>query len=224
MSMTSSDLLIGKQERGVSPDFTKQMAMDALKFVEGDIGHSLAVDVGGGSGDLARKLVHHFDQVALLDFNADSAGSDLSQIKPVQCDLNNAWPLADGTCDFAFATEVIEHVENPRHFFREMSRIVKGGGYIFVTTPNLHSLFSKLTFVLRGQHRYFQDASYPAHITALCLVDLKRIGQELSLSEKLVLWSGKDRIPIFGWKFPLNGSFFSVSVGVLYKKERTRER
>ena len=81
--------------------------------------------------------------------------------EPVQADLNSDWPIPTHYVDFGFALEVIEHVENPRHFFRQMKRITKPGGHIFITTPNNHSLSSKLTFLLRGQHRYFQEASYP---------------------------------------------------------------
>jgi len=210
--------LIGMQELGVSPDFTKKMALSALNDTSPGSEMKVAADIGGGEGVLSRAIASRFEEVKLLDYNASSLDTVNSKISRIQCDLNSEWPLPEDSVDFAFAIEVIEHIENPRHFLREMNRIVRKGGYIFVTTPNLHSLTSMLTFAIRGQHRYFQDASYPAHITALCQVDLERIGNECKLTKQKVYWSGNDRIPFINACFPLGGRFFSTSIGVLFKK------
>ena len=53
--------------------------------------------------------------------------------------------------------ETIEHLENPRAFVRLLTRLARPGGWVIVTTPNQHSLLSKGTFLLRGQHVHFQD-------------------------------------------------------------------
>jgi len=210
--------LVGMQELGVSPDFTKKMALSALSDVSTESDMRVAADIGGGEGVLALALASQFQEIKLLDYNASSLHTINPKISPIQCDLNEKWPLPNDVVDFAFAIEVIEHVENPRHFLREMNRIVRKGGYVFVTTPNLHSLTSILTFTVKGQHRYFQDASYPAHITALCEVDLERIGKECKLTKQKVYWSGNDRMPFIGGLFPLGGKLFSTSIGMLYKK------
>ena len=85
--------------------------------------------------------------------------------------------LADGSADLVCAVEVIEHLENPRAFVRELVRLAKPGGFVIVTTPNQLSLLSKLTFILKNQFNAFQEAPglYPAHITALLEIDLIRI-------------------------------------------------
>lgn len=48
--------------------------------------------------------------------------------------LNKDLPFEDGTFDGALAMEVIEHLENPFHFLREMFRVTKH--WIVVTTPD----------------------------------------------------------------------------------------
>jgi len=93
------------------------------------------------------------------------------------------------------AVEVIEHLENPRDFLRKLVRLAKPRGWIIVTTPNQLSILSLLTLVFKQRFQAFQDVQYPAHITALLEVDLRRIAQECGLTEIAIEYSGSGRIP-----------------------------
>ncbi len=216
--MLQSRMLIGKQEKGVSPDHTKEMAMNAIRLVPETSPRRLALDVGGGEGALARMLMETFTSVTLLDYNANDRVDLPPRISAKQCDLNLAWPIEDDTVDFAFSLEVIEHIENPRHFVREMARLVRPGGYVFITTPNIHNLWSIMAFALRGQHRYFQDSSYPAHITPLARIDLHRIGSEAGLIVQGELWGGRDPAPFTNIRLPSFIHQLSSTIGILYRK------
>lgn len=46
-------------------------------------------------------------------------------------------PLEDGSVEFIFALEVVEHLVSPSHLFAEAFRICAPGGYLLVTTPNV---------------------------------------------------------------------------------------
>lgn len=46
-------------------------------------------------------------------------------------------PLADGSVDIVFATEIIEHLLNPIPMLEEAYRILKPGGVAVVTSPNI---------------------------------------------------------------------------------------
>jgi 2-polyprenyl-3-methyl-5-hydroxy-6-metoxy-1,4-benzoquinol methylase len=53
------------------------------------------------------------------------------------------FPFDDGTFDFVLAAEIIEHLPNdPMFMMHETNRILKAGGRLFLTTPNITSLRS----------------------------------------------------------------------------------
>ncbi len=88
---------------------------------------------------------------------------------------------------------------------RELKRITRPSGHIFVTTPNNHALSSKLTFLMRGQHRQFQAPFYPAHVSPLLKCDLERMATDLNLSIVNWLYSNNDVIPALGIPIHLPG-------------------
>lgn len=215
--MNQTQIECGVQTEGSSPDYVKQMAWRAVAKAIGSGKVQVAADVGGGRGDWAIQLKEVASRVFLLDYAPPQSSHDF--ISAIQANLNEPWPLEDASVDFLFALELVEHLENPRHFFREVARTTKPGGYAFVSTPNNHSLSSKLTFLLRGQHRLFQESSYPAHITPLLIVDFQRITAEVGLSIEDVYFSDYDLIPKLHWRIPFfKGRLFSDSVGMLLRR------
>jgi len=209
---------VGVQTNGSSPSYTKRMAVDAVHDVLGDDSLGVVTDVGGGQGELARLLAPRATKVFLLDYAPPNASELPANVEARQADLNKAWPLEDNSVDLAVSTEVIEHCENPRHFFREIYRVIRPGGYAFITTPNNHSIASKLTFLLRGEHRFFQDPSYPAHITPILRCDFKRMAAENGLRISGWYFSNTDTVPRLHWRFHMPGVLFSDVIGVLVQK------
>ncbi|MBL0928076.1 MAG: class I SAM-dependent methyltransferase [Phycisphaerales bacterium] len=67
-------------------------------------------------------------------------------------DLNRPLAYPDASFDVVYSTEVIEHVESHRNFVTEACRVLKPGGWLVLTTPNLHRILSRLHFFLSGHH------------------------------------------------------------------------
>ncbi|HET7231350.1 MAG TPA: methyltransferase domain-containing protein [Longimicrobium sp.] len=159
------------------------------------------LDVGCGSGKLWPHLRHHFSRYVGVDavrYDGFPADGDF-----VAADLDaGAVPLPDASADAVAAVETIEHLENPRAFMRTLARLARPGGWVFVTTPNQLSLLSRATLLARGEHNAFRDASYPAHITALLEVDLRRIAAECGLVDVAVRYSGSGRLVLTGAHYP----------------------
>jgi SAM-dependent methyltransferase len=135
----------------------------------------------------------------------------------VEVDLNQpSYPLGPGEADAVLAVEVIEHLENPRAFVRELVRLVRPGGCIVITTPNQLSLLSKLTLLTKNQFNAFQEAPglYPTHITALLETDLRHIAQECGLVDIDVSFTNEGRVPFSSRRWPswLGGRRFSDNI------------
>jgi SAM-dependent methyltransferase len=161
------------------------------------------VDVGCGRGEffsLVRGRVGRYVGVDVVRHPGYPA-----ELTLVEVDLDRGHvPLDDACADAVVCAETIEHVENPRALMRELVRLARPGGWVFVTTPNQLSAASLLCLVARGQFQYFQEAPglYPAHITALLEVDLRRIASECGLSELDVMYSAAGRVPFSTRSWP----------------------
>ncbi len=67
----------------------------------------------------------------------------------MKCDIHfapgNAFELDfNELFDGVIVTEIIEHVAHPDEFLAKVSRLIKPGGYIFMSTPNGAYFFNKL--------------------------------------------------------------------------------
>jgi 2-polyprenyl-3-methyl-5-hydroxy-6-metoxy-1,4-benzoquinol methylase len=134
-------------------------------------------------------------------------------------DLNGAFPCEDSEFDAAVCLEVIEHLENPRHVFREIFRILKPGGRCLVTTPNNVSIASKLCLILRDRFQQFQDHHYPSHITPLLPVDLERMARESGLSVDGIVYTEEARIPFTMRNWPFKtGKRFADCVAIAARR------
>ena len=83
-------------------------------------------------------------------------------------DLSQSLPWPDGFFDAALSVEGIEHLENRHGYVRELARVLKPGGTLVLTTPNIVSLRSRVRF--RGSGFFHQDprplreaARHPLH-------------------------------------------------------------
>ncbi|HET7694610.1 MAG TPA: class I SAM-dependent methyltransferase [Vicinamibacterales bacterium] len=158
-------------------------------------------DVGCGTGDLAREMGGSFESIVGIDaVRYDGLPPDVTFVR---ADLDaERLPLDDASVDVAVAVEVIEHLENPRAFVRELARITKPGGWVALTTPNQLSALSLLTLIVKGRFSAFQERDYPAHRTALLEIDLRRIAAECGLGEVAVAYSRRGRLPLTRFHYP----------------------
>lgn len=173
----------------------------ALRLLVDRGASGILADIGCGTGQLWRAARSRFARCIGVD--AVRYDGLPAEVDFVAADLDaGRLPIPDGTVDVAAALEVIEHLENPRAFVRELARITRPGGWIAVTTPNQLSALSLLTLVVKGRFSAFQDSEYPAHRTALLEIDLRRIAAECQLGDVVVDYTRQGRLPLTGRHYP----------------------
>jgi glycosyltransferase involved in cell wall biosynthesis/2-polyprenyl-3-methyl-5-hydroxy-6-metoxy-1,4-benzoquinol methylase len=183
------------------------------------------VDLGCGGGDVARQLSGTYRDYVGCDVVRYDGFPESDSIRFRAVDLNvTPYPLDSASTDVVVSVETIEHLENPRALVREMARIVRPGGWVVLTTPNQLSLVSKASLVGRNQFHAFQQAPglYPAHITALVELDLRRIAGECGLVDVDVHYTDHGRVPFTTTHWPrrlgMKGQMFSDNVVLIARR------
>lgn len=119
-----------------------------------DIRNGKILDVGGGTGKHLRlfDLSERGNSLFLVDFSKEAvARARLSGIDAQMCDLESQLlPFADDQFDLVLAQEIVEHLSDCRHLLREAKRVLRNGGYLYLTTPNLAGLIDRV-FLVRGK-------------------------------------------------------------------------
>jgi SAM-dependent methyltransferase len=106
------------------------------------------LDAPCGSGALAAALAERGFAAVGADLDTEAAailGPAFSKVN-----LNDSLPWKERTFDAVFSTEGIEHLENRFSFLREVCRILKPGGILLLTTPNITALRSRVRFFGSG--------------------------------------------------------------------------
>lgn len=67
--------------------------------------------------------------------------------------LQQPLPFDSATFDLVLLIEVLEHLESHFNIIAEAGRVLKPGGFLMFTTPNIFRLHSRLQFFLTGKHK-----------------------------------------------------------------------
>lgn len=116
---------------------------------------------GAGQGSLEYKLIARgvpAENIRAVDCAPEQYKLDSVEVS--YCDLNGSVPFEPETFHIVFATEVIEHLNDPHNLIDEAWRVLAPGGMLFLTTPNVHSLMQKIRFLFSDKLAYFHECDY----------------------------------------------------------------
>jgi SAM-dependent methyltransferase len=131
------------------------------------------LDCPAGSGKLAEKLRSMGAEV----FELDLSTYHFSRCNRLQGDLNRYLPYKNNVFDKIISVEGIEHIENPTALIREFSRILKIGGDLILTTPNILNIRSRIKFLLTGCLFWFGKIAIGkyGHLTPISFYHLEHL-------------------------------------------------
>ncbi|GAB3065854.1 class I SAM-dependent methyltransferase [Pedococcus soli] len=135
------------------------------------------LDMGAGEGALAKRLRDRGFDVRAVDVDVEGFKAPGVPFEVLDFDdpaaVDGFINRNEGAFDVVLGIEVIEHVENQWSYARQLYRLLKPGGLMLVTTPNVTSWLSRATFLFRGRFHQFadEDVSY-GHISPISAWEL----------------------------------------------------
>ncbi|MGE3172739.1 MAG: class I SAM-dependent methyltransferase [Planctomycetota bacterium] len=107
------------------------------------------LDVPAGVGAFARRCADRGLEAWAGDVIDHDDGPGVHRAK---VDLDRRLPFDDGFFDAVVCIEGIEHLQRPFDFVRECRRVLRPGGALVMTTPNISALRSRWRWLLTGFH------------------------------------------------------------------------
>ncbi|UCE84693.1 MAG: class I SAM-dependent methyltransferase, partial [Deltaproteobacteria bacterium] len=96
------------------------------------------IDLGCGRGEFLEQAAGRGLRGYGLDYwPTNSAAVDRAGWRSLAGDLNHPLPFRDGCLDGATLLEVIEHIVRAEDLVAELARVIRPGGWLIVTTPNV---------------------------------------------------------------------------------------
>jgi len=112
------------------------------------------LDVPAGEGALALDLTK-------IGFKAQ--GCDLypeifrlTNVEVRQGNLSESLPYSDRTFDYITCVEGLEHIENPQQAVREFARVLRPGGHLVTSVPNILNIEERLKWLIFGYTSHFK--------------------------------------------------------------------
>ncbi len=153
------------EDTGFEKTLMKYKILEIDKICKG----KTMLDIGCGVGTLTKALSQRFEKVI---------GIDGSRIKIQKAKKNNPSPIIKYICtlyenykpslkfDFIVAANVLEHVNNPKIFLKNIRKWLAPGGRIVMTVPNalaLHKRIGKSMGLINDLYKLTEDDLKKGH-------------------------------------------------------------
>lgn len=112
------------------------------------------LDIGCGDGYMATLIQDRCSRIFGIDISPtalkQAEGRGYSHLQ--RLDLNEErLPYGDGYFDVVVCLDILEHIFDPENLLKEIHRVIRRGGILIVSVPNLRYLKYILILVIRGR-------------------------------------------------------------------------
>lgn len=118
------------------------------------------LDVPAGEGALAKRLKAIGYDVACCDLYPEIFRLDGVEIR--SGNLDTRLPYDDQSFDSVVCVEGLEHIENPSNAIAEFARLIRTGGTLVVSVPNIMNIEERLKWLVSGYTSHFKPLSTEA--------------------------------------------------------------
>ena len=129
------------------PDRARRQARMLAEVLRSSAGPAVIVDVGCGDGSALAVAARHNPghRFAGIDWSGDALrrahALDLTVLRAAV--TAPGLPVADGAADVVIMSELIEHLVDPDGAIAEVRRVLRPGGSLLLSTPNLAAWYNR---------------------------------------------------------------------------------
>ena len=139
------------------------------------------LDLGAGEGAFSHRLLDAGLQVSAAELEPGRFRLHVPcQNINLNDDFHDKW---NDKFDLVVAIEILEHLNDPRHFISQCLQTLKPNGYLLVTSPNTESWLSRIRFLRDGHFLWFDESDYDGygHVTPIFTWQMRQICRELEV-------------------------------------------
>jgi 2-polyprenyl-3-methyl-5-hydroxy-6-metoxy-1,4-benzoquinol methylase len=167
-------------------------------------------DFGAGRADLIRSFLEMDRFSSIVGLDLMERPTELpSHVQWCNADLNQPVAFAARSFDLVTSMGLVEYLENPYAFARELHRVLRPDGTAILTTPNNESWRALISFMVRGHFAAFPPLGANINLTALVRSDFERILRFAGFSSTYFTYTGYGMVP------KLLVSWQAISCGLL---------
>ena len=147
-----------------------------------------------------------------LDYGRFGETIDKFEIPTIQCNIETEkFPIESNSFDLILMNEVFEHLRiNPIHTFREVRRILKLSGKLYLSTPNFRSVEGIVNFIFNNkgyalcgdiyqEYKKLEDHGHMGHIREYTSREVIDFLKEIGFTVEEIIYRGETRsLGLFG--------------------------
>lgn len=201
-----------------------QRLLKPYLYVQDKIGGHVA-EIGCGDGRGLELLAPKCSRYVALDKSTTIAKKRAKGMKNVEFieTLIPPIPLSENTFDVVLCFQVIEHILDDTHFLEELHRILKPGGKLYLTTPNIDLTLTRNPWHIReytAQELTDLSASFFPHVQMLGITGNEKVMQYYKQNKESV--SRITRWDVLDLQHRLPSSLLKVPYEIMNRLNRNK--
>jgi len=179
------------------------------------------LDTPAGAGAISRLLAKKGHDV--VAFEMDEGEFAAKEVTLIMGDMNQPLPFRDDSFDYIVCIDGIEHLENPYFAIREFAEILKSGGELFISTPNISAFRSRARYLLTGFHNKGKiplqelNPSPLHHINLMTFPEIRYALHRFGLKLNTITMN---RAKLAAWPYLLLYPFVAIFTLVAFRHEK----
>ena len=116
---------------------TRDLEANAMRKTLEKIGFHDCLEIGCGTGKNTQRLLKKANHITAVDFSEEMIAKAKEKINSnkvhfINADITKDWNFTNEKFDLISFSLVLEHIENLDHIFKEASKLLKPGGYVYL--------------------------------------------------------------------------------------------